>query len=114
MTLKNIEFDLQAYKIHLHFQNGMEPLIVHFNTPSRKFYFALISLIAHEMKDKNTSEFVYIRKHEQLLKSLDKLLAGNYASKTIDGMWEKIRKAWHYSLPNLEEAAHFNTNRGRC
>ena len=107
MTLKKIEFDLQAYKIHLHFKNGRDPLSIHFDTPSRKFYFALICLIVHEMKQQNNSEFVYIRKHEQLLKSLDMLLAGNYASKTIDGMWEKIRKAWHYSLPNLEEAAHF-------
>jgi adenylate cyclase len=107
MTLKKIEFDLQLYKIRLHFQNGRDPLIIHFDTPSRKFYFALMALIVHEMKDKKNSEYVYIRKHEQVLKSLDKSLAGNYASKTIDGMWEKIRKAWHYSLPNLEEAAHF-------
>ena len=107
MTLKKIEIDLQAFKIHLYFQNGREPLIIHFDTPSRKFYFALICFIVHEMKQQDNSGFVSIRKHQQTLRFLDNALAGPYASKSIDGMWEKIRKAWHYTLPNLEEAANF-------
>jgi len=107
MTLMKLDFDLRLYKIHLHFENSGDPLIIHFDTPSRKFYFALMALIVHEMKDNTSAEFVYIRKHEQVLKNLDMSLADHHASKTIDGMWEKIRKAWHYSLPNLEEAGHF-------
>ena len=45
---------------------------------------------------------VYIRKHEKLLKFIDDSLAGSYASGTIDGIWEKIRKSWHYPFTNLE------------
>ena len=105
--VKHIEIDLNTFKIILRFQNFKNPLILHFDTPSRKFYLSLIALIVHEMKQKNHSGYVYIRKHEKRLKFLDDTLAGTNASGTIDGMWEKIRKAWHYSLPNLEEAAHF-------
>ena len=105
--VKHIEIDLNAYKIVLQFQNSNDPLILHFDTPSRKFYLSLIALIVHEMKQQDRSGYVYIRKHENRLKFLDDVLAGTHASGTIDGMWEKIRKAWHYSLPNLEEASHF-------
>ena len=105
--VKKIEIDLSTFKIVLQFQNAKDPLILHFDTPSRKFYFALIALIVHEMKQQDHPGFVYIRKHEKILKLMDDALAGLNASGTIDGMWEKIRKAWHYSLPNLEEASNF-------
>jgi adenylate cyclase len=105
--VKHIEIDLNTFKIDLRFQNTKDPLILHFDTPSRKFYLSLIALIVHEMKQQAHSGYVYIRKHENRLAFLDDALAGSNASGTIDGMWEKIRKAWHYSLPNLEEAAHF-------
>jgi len=105
--LSSIEINLSAYKIVLQFQAPSPHLVLHFDTPSRKFYFALIALIVHEMKQKDHPGYVYIRKHEKQLRFLDDALAGSYASKTADGMWEKIRKAWHYSLPNLEEGAHF-------
>jgi hypothetical protein len=105
--LKNIELDLDIFKIKLYFQGTNNPLSLHFDTSSRKFYFSLIALIVHEMKQQGQPSFVYIRKYEQLLKSMDEALAGKHASSTIDNMWGKIRKAWQYSLPNLEEAANF-------
>ena len=105
--VKHIGIDLKTYKIILQFQNSKNPLILHFDTPSRKFYLSLIALIVHEMKLPGHSGYVYIRKHETLLKFLDDALAESNASGTVDGMWEKIRKAWHYSLPNLEEASNF-------
>jgi len=91
--VNHIEIDLNAFKIALQFQNAKTPLTLHFDTPSRKFYLSLIALIVHEMKQQDQSTYVYIRKHEKKLKFLDDALAGSYASKTIDGMWEKIRKA---------------------
>ena len=105
--VKHIEIDLNTFRIVLRFQNTKKPLILHFDTPSRKFYLSLITLIFHEMKQHHHSGYVHIRKHEKRLKFLDDVLAGPNASGTIDGMWEKIRKAWHYSLPKLGEAAHF-------
>lgn len=105
--VKHIDIDLSTYKIALQFENATDSLILHFDTPSRKFYLALIALIVHEMKQQDSSGYINIRNYEKHLKFFDDALAESHASKTIDGMWEKIRKAWNYSLPNLEEAAHF-------
>lgn len=106
-TLEKIELNLGTYKIFLYFQSPQEPLVLHFDTPSRRFYFVLIALMVTEMKNMGKPGFIYIRKHENTLKLLDHALAGRYASETVDGMWGKIRKAWYYTLPDLEEAAHF-------
>ena len=48
--VKNIEIDLTTYKIVLGFQNSKISLILHFDTPSRKFYLSLLVLIVYEMK----------------------------------------------------------------
>jgi adenylate cyclase len=106
-TIKKIDIDLEAFKILLHGSSDSDPLVIHFDKPSRKFYFSLIALIVINMQRRDKLGFVYLRKHEDLLRRLDKALAGRYASKNIDSMWEKIRKAWHYTLTDLEAAAHF-------
>jgi len=48
--LETIKFDLGAYKILLQFHGKKEPLVIHFDTPSRRFYFSIIALIVNEMK----------------------------------------------------------------
>jgi TolB-like protein/Tfp pilus assembly protein PilF len=105
--LQKIELDLETYKVQLHFQDQEEPLLLHFDTPSRRFYFSLIALVVAEMKNLGKPEFIHIRKHEKILRLLDISLAGQHASKTVDGMWGKINQAWHHRLPDLEKAAHF-------
>jgi len=105
--LQKIELDLETYKVLLHFQDQEEPLLLHFDTPSRRFYFSLIALVVTEMKNLGKPGFIYIRKHKNILRLLDNSLAGQHASKTEDGMWGKINQAWHHRLPDLEKAAHF-------
>ena len=105
--LENIKLDLSTYKILLHFQNHKEPFVIHFDKPARRFYFSLITLVVIEMKNLDKPDFIHIRKHEKTLKLLDDSLAGQHASKTVEGMWDKIRKAWRYSLPDLETGIHF-------
>jgi TolB-like protein/cytochrome c-type biogenesis protein CcmH/NrfG len=105
--LENIKLDLGTYKILLHFQDRKHPFVIHFDKPARRFYFSLIALVVTEMKSLDKPEFIYIRKHEKTLKLLDNSLAGQSASKTAKGMWDKIRKAWRYILPDLETAALF-------
>jgi adenylate cyclase len=105
--LENIKLDLGTYKVLLYFQNHKEPLVIHFDKPARRFYFSLIALIVTEMKNLNKPGFIHIRKHEKTLKLLDNSLAGENASKTVDGMWDKIRKAWRYTLPDLETGTLF-------
>ena len=105
--LQKIELDLETYKVLLHFQDQEEPLLLHFDTPSRRFYFALIALIVTEIKNLSKPGFIHIRKHEKTLKLLDKSLAGQHVSKSAEDMWIKIRKAWRERLPDLETAAFF-------
>ena len=105
--LENIKLDLGTYKILLHFHNHSEPFVIHFDKPARRFYFSLIALIVTEMKSLDKQDFIYIRKHENTLKLLDNALAGKYTSKTASGMWDKVRKAWRYTLPDLETGTHF-------
>ena len=105
--LKNITLDLGAYKVLLHFQNRKEPAVIHFDKPARRFYFSLIALVVNEMKNRDNPEYIHIRKHEKNLTLLDTSLAGEKASKTPKGMWDKIRKAWRYTLPDLEAGTHF-------
>jgi hypothetical protein len=81
-TLEKIKLDLVAYKIFLHFKDHEEPLVLHFDTPSRRFYFALIALVVTEMKNLGKPGFIYIRKHEKTLRLLDHWLAGPHASET--------------------------------
>jgi adenylate cyclase len=105
--LENIKLDLDTYKVLLHFENHKEPFVILFDKPARRFYFSLIALIVSEMKNLDKPGFIHIRKHEKTLKLLDNSLAGQNASKTVEGMWDKIRKAWRYTLPDLETGTHF-------
>jgi TolB-like protein/Tfp pilus assembly protein PilF len=106
--LEKIDLDLEESLIRLHFKDYQKPLLISFNTPSRMFYLSLIALIIIEMKNLGSTEYIYIRKFEKKLKDLDDLLAGQHASSTIDGMWNKIRKAWRYKLPDFETAECFS------
>lgn len=105
--LAKINLDLAAYTIQLDFKNRKEPLEIHFDKPARRFYFSLIVLLIVEMKNQGRAEFISIRKFEKTLKQLDASLAGSNASKTVEGMWDKIRKAWRYTLPDLEAGGLF-------
>jgi len=105
--LETIKLDLGTHKVLLHFQGSEEPLAIHFDKPARRFYFSLIALVVTEMKNRDKPEYIHIRKHEKTLKLLDDSLAGKNASKTAKGMWDKIRKAWRYKLPDLEAGTHF-------
>ena len=105
--LATIEVDLSVYKILLQFHGKKEPLVIHFDTPSRRFYFSIIALIINEMKEQGKTGFIHIRKHQNILKLLDKSLSCKHASKHVDGMWAKINMAWRHRLPDLETAALF-------
>lgn len=104
---QGIALDLTTHKVQLHFSNRKESLVVHFDTPARRFYFSVIALITYEMKKKGRIDFVHIRKYEKILKLLDDSLAGTNASRTVKGMWDKVRKAWRYTLPDLATASLF-------
>jgi TolB-like protein len=105
--VERIQCDLAEYKITLEFPGSKAPLVVHFDTPSRRFYFSIIALIVTEMKKQGRSGFVHMPRHKDILRFLDKSLSGKKASEHIEGMWAKINMAWRNRLPDLEAAALF-------
>jgi len=105
--LSSIECDLGDYKITLRFSGKKEPLIVHFNTPSRRFHFSIIVLTILEIKKAGKPSFLYIRKYQKVLEQLDKGLSEKHTSKDAESMWAKINMAWRHRLPDLEAAALF-------
>jgi TolB-like protein len=105
-ALAAIICDLGAFELTLRF-HGDSDLVVHFDTPSRRFYLSVIALIISEMKKPEAPQYTYIRKHRKMLHQLDEVLSGKHASKDADGMWAKINMAWRHRLPDLEAAALF-------
>ena len=105
--LESIEFDLSSFKIRLQFHGSQDPLVVHFDTPSRRFHFSVIALIVHEMKQKAQPDFIHIRTYKDVLQRLDQGLSGTHKSKNLDGMWAKINMAWRHRLPDLEMGSCF-------
>ncbi|BBO72687.1 hypothetical protein DSCW_01040 [Desulfosarcina widdelii] len=105
--LESIQFDLSDFKIKIQFHGRKEPLVVHFDTPSRRFHFSVIALIVHEMKKKGQSDYIHIQRHKDVLQRLDQGFSGKHASKNVESMWAKINMAWRHRLPDLETAACF-------
>jgi len=105
--VETIQCDLAEYKITLQFPGRKAPLVVHFDTPSRRFYFAIIVLIITEMKKQGRPGFVHMHRHQNILTLLDKSLSGKNASEHVGGMWAKIKMAWRNRLPDLESAVLF-------
>ena len=105
--LESIQCDLAENKITLQFHGINPPLVVHFDTPSRRFYFSIIALIIAEMKKQGRPGFVHMHRHQDILTRLDRSLSGKNASKHVEGMWAKIKMAWRHRLPDLESAALF-------
>jgi adenylate cyclase len=105
--LEKIKFDLDEYKIILQFHGNKQPLIIHFDTPSRRFYFSVIALIVNEMKKLGDTQYIQLQKYKKQLKLLDDSISGRHASKNMEGMLAKIRVAWRNRLPNLETAPLF-------
>jgi adenylate cyclase len=105
--VERIQCDLAEYKITLEFPGGKAPLVVHFDTPSRRFYFSIIALIITEMKKQGRPGFVHMPRHKDILTLLDKSLSGKKASEHVEGMWAKINMAWRNRLPDLEAGALF-------
>ena len=102
-----IQIDLDVYKIILQFHDKEEHLVIHFDTPSRRFYFSVIALIINEMKKQGEPGFIHIHKYKEELKLLDESLSGKHASKNMEGLLGKIRVAWRHRLPDLETASLF-------
>jgi len=99
--------DLDTYKIILFFPDTKKPLILFFDTVSRRFFFSVITLMVIEMKKDSFLSYVPLRKCQTVLESLDKHFLQDKASKIEANLYEKIRKAWTGRLRDLNKAEGF-------
>ena len=83
--------DLDTYKIILFFPDTKKPLILFFDTVSRRFFFSVITLMVIEMKKDSFLSYVPLRKCQTVLESLDKHFLQDKASKIEANLYEKIR-----------------------
>ncbi len=104
--LPRITIDLTQFKLHL----GLAPtreLTLHFNSPSRRFYLAVIALVVTEMKRQGKITSIPLRNHHDLLALLNETIGGSTGSSAPETLLARIYKKWQHALPNLEEAPLF-------
>jgi HEAT repeat protein len=104
---RKIVIDLKRFQIKVVFPQPQKPLTVLFDSPSRKFYFSVIALVAREMKKRGELSYINIRSYQNKLRILDRGFLGPEASKDNILRLDKVRKAWRNKLPNLEKASLF-------
>jgi len=105
-TTKLIRIDLNQFKIHLFSKPGAE-LTLHFNSPSRKFYIAVIALVVHEMKKQGRIISIPLEKHIDVLTLLNETVGKSAGSSKKKHLLTRIYKKWKDVLPDLENAPLF-------
>ncbi len=101
-----ITIDLNQFKLHIAFKNRIE-LTLHFNSPSRKFYLSVITLVVNEMKRLGKMTSIPLEGYHDLLALLNETIGGSAGSSETENLLTRIYMKWQHALPNLEEAPLF-------
>jgi adenylate cyclase len=105
-SIPSIKIDLNEFKLHIYFKNKT-PLTLHFNSPSRRFYLSLITLVVYEMKKLGKIKTIPLQEHFDLLVLLNESIGGAAGSSDKVNLMHRIYTKWKDALPNLEEAPLF-------
>lgn len=105
-TKKLIRIDLNQFKFHLHLKSDTE-LTLHFDSPSRRFYLAVIALVIQEMKKRGKISPVPLHKYIDVLALLNETVGGNAGSSKKKYLLPRIYRKWKDALPDLENAPLF-------
>ncbi|MBM4348409.1 MAG: tetratricopeptide repeat protein [Deltaproteobacteria bacterium] len=101
-----ITIDLNQFRLHIDLKNRIR-LILHFNSPSRKFYLSLIAFVVNEMKRLGKITSIPLEGHHELLALLNETIGGAAGSSEKENLLPRIYRKWQQALPNLEEAPLF-------
>ncbi|NWG04667.1 MAG: tetratricopeptide repeat protein [Syntrophaceae bacterium] len=101
-----ISIDLNEFKLHIALKDRNE-LTLHFNSPSRKFYLAVIAFIVNEMKRLGKITSIPLDGHYDLLALLNNTIGEVAGSSDKEHLLPRIYRKWKDILPNLEEAHLF-------
>jgi len=106
MTDKPVKIDLNEFKLHLSLNPGTG-LTLHFDTPSRKFYLAVIALVIIAMKHKNNITSIPLHHHMDELVLFNKTIGKEAGSSKKELLLNRIYRKWKDGLPDLENAPLF-------
>jgi len=102
-----IQIDLVQFKFHLNLP-GHDPLSLHFDTPSRRFYLSVIALVVEEMKKNRGRASVPLEPHFEILAFLNETVGEGKGSSEKKKLISRIYNKWKSALPDLENAPLFN------
>lgn len=74
-----IKIDLDQFKLHIHIEQGME-LSLHFDSPSRRFYLSVITLVVNEMKRSGRITPIPLESHLEVLALLNETVGASAGS----------------------------------
>jgi TolB-like protein len=105
-TQKSVIIDLNQFKLHLHLKPDAE-VTLHFDSPSRRFYLAVIGLVVHEMKKRGKISAIPLEHHLDVLVLLNQTVGGAAGSSQKGQLLHRIYRKWKDALPDLENAPLF-------
>ncbi len=105
-TKNPVRIDLNEFKFHIHIKNRIQ-LTLLFNSPSRRFYLSVITLVVHEMKRLGKVTSIPLEGHHDLLALLNDTIGGSSGSSEKNYLLPRIYRKWQHALPDLENAPLF-------
>ncbi|MBM4278955.1 MAG: hypothetical protein FJ130_13920 [Deltaproteobacteria bacterium] len=103
---QSIRIDLSQFKLHIHLKQKTE-LTLHFDSPSRMFYFAVIALVVNEMKRLGKITSISLKDHSDLLALFNETIGGSAGSSDKERLIRRVYRKWKDALPDLENGPLF-------
>ena len=101
-----IRIDLDQFKMHIKLSDNVE-LILHFNSPSRRFYLSVMAFVVQEMQKLGRITSIPLEEHYELLALLNETVGGLAGSSKKENLIPRIYKKWKSALSDLENAPLF-------
>jgi len=101
-----VTIDLNQFKLHIHLKHKTE-LTLHFDSPSRMFYLAVIALVVNEMKRMGKITSISLQEHSSMLALLNETIGGAAGSSDKEHLLPRIYRKWKDALPDLENGPLF-------
>jgi TolB-like protein/Flp pilus assembly protein TadD len=101
-----IRIDLDQFKLHVKIENKIE-LSLHFDSPSRRFYLAVMAFVVSEMQRLGRITSIPLEEHAELLELLNETVGGSAGSSKREHLLPRIYKKWKGALPDLADAPLF-------
>lgn len=105
-TRQAIKIDLSQFKLHIHLKHKTE-LTLHFDSPSRMFYLAVIALVVNEMKRLGKITSIPLEKYAPLLALINETIGSSAGSSDKEHLLPRIYRKWKDALPDIENAPLF-------